>query len=228
MYFRYGSYVHDTDLWNVHFSIRPIRNSENDRMLNRYQFRLRGTLKADSPSLLTSKIRALRNSYAVDNGDAGLYFDNGDPTADVITNANSYDGVHVSLIDEGSDNGAEYTTFRSFSIDIYADYLPYGGIVIESYTETVQIVGTGGPRTVGIELITGPPQLQTPVSQTLVRAIQQGQMITISGTPSAPPPYWPQYVLQDTFTNSKLSQSLGRRKQLSWKYDFLSPIPLSI
>src|SRR4029077_8154957 len=93
-------------------------------------------------------IAALRSAYNVNGLDLGLYLDDGvTPTDHVLASSTTLGGTRVTALEFPNGSGAEYSTFRSYSITVEAD-TPDTSQNLLDFSETLSFAGTGGARPV--------------------------------------------------------------------------------
>lgn len=228
MYFKYGNYTHETG--EVTFSIEKNNEYSSGGILTAIveRWTIRGQIHADSVSALTAKLVALKNAYAVDNLSFGLYEDDGTATAHTINHSKM---EYVRVVNPPSfpeSGGAEYTTFRNYTIQIEARYTTaaIAGIAVLSFSENISVTG-GGPRVIWIETLNGPPQMQTTCEQTMYTATQSGRAVGRAAYPAPPAPLWsltqpPQIEYESPEQKTGEKTNYGVR----WQYQFQSGSPL--
>ena len=91
-----------------------------------------------------------------------------------------YDGVRGS--------GAEGVLRRTFHLVVSGDFLQSSDTDITAYHESIQSIGTGGPRTVPVGSLTGDIQPQQTQARTVFYAIQSGYATGLTTEPSPPLP----------------------------------------
>lgn len=231
MYVRYGNYSHADNECAVIIGSRHDRTVAGHRKSTVKTYVLRGRLHGSSPSDLTNKIAALEAAYSTDFQSLILY-DGAAPTAHLLDNASSISGVRVVSgpnYPEGDD--AQYTTFRDFEITLEAEYPASPGVGLLAWSETLSFVGTGGPMTVHVPTVFGPPQKQITSAMTPVQVVQSGQAVGWSTWPVAPPPLWPAAeVLPRRRFNMAAPKWNGQaftEFPIMWSYEFESAVPLS-
>ncbi|MBS0263891.1 MAG: hypothetical protein JSS02_18275 [Planctomycetes bacterium] len=230
MYVQYGTYAHARNEAAVQIGKQALFSPRGYRRGLRETWRIVGVLQAADPGSLTEALASLRTAYATNGLDLGLYHDDGTPTDHRIISANTLGGTRVlhSAFPEGT--GAEYSTFRSYSITVEAETPDTTHDVLE-FSEVVSFVGTGGPRLVFLETLAGPPQTQIARQFTTYRARQEGRAVGLTSYPTVPPPVWPAAELVD---QRRVSLHTPRRTATSlseyaveWAYQFESTTPLT-
>ena len=207
---------------------------ERDERMNRRAMTrtvtLKGFVKGDSQTELKSKINAIWSTFSTDGGDLILYHNDGTTqSSHTLPSSSSLTGV---MIDSGPsfDNGSgpEYATERTYTVVLSAKYPLINPDNYVAYTETLRIVGTGGPRRVGVELLTGLPQIQIVNQRTLMYATQAGSAVGYAGIPAypGPIPVLAPYELLDKRSETMQSpQWMGnafRNYGVSWSYEYLA------
>ena len=230
MLLRYGSYTHSPGECALVISKQALFSPRGNRRLTRESWQIAGWLHAPNPAALTVAIAALRTAYAQNGQDAGLFLDDAvTPTDHVLLSANTLGGVRVAALHFPQGNGAEYSTFRSYRIQLEADF-PEAEPLLWDHVETITFLGTGAARRLYLETLDGPPQLQFVSAQTTFRAIQQGRAVGGIAYPNLPAPLWPAAELADrrrvTFTAPHRTGPHLSHFAVEWHYTFESAGPL--
>lgn len=199
MYFKYGDYQHaDNEVELSAFSTRTIRNARGaiERFVR--TLTIRGVLKADTQADIKTAVGNLEAAYVSGAGDAALYHDDDTISHHALDASETMAGVIVNDIRWLPGNG-EYATGRSYEISLEAHYravLATGTII--QHAETITFRGSGGPRKVMVDTMTGVPIEQTVNSFTPVRATQTGSSVGWRGYPTIPAALYPSNVTHDT------------------------------
>lgn len=152
---------------------------------------LEGYLHASDQASLTIAMRTLESAYAND-GFAAVFLDNsGQNSAHHIGGNGSRRGCRViGGVNWLWNNGAEYTTYRSYQIQLEADYdNPFANIWL--FEESISRKGNTGQRVVWKPSLNGPAQRQITYAQTTQKVVQRGTIIGMFSYASPPPPLWP-------------------------------------
>ncbi len=190
-------------------------------------------MQAADQSALSAAIDALTAAYALQAQDVGFYFDNGAPTSHTIRSADTNGGVRVVAppsFPEGK--GAEYSTFRTYTIGLEAERLEPDATLL-SWTETLQLKG-GGPQFTFLEPINGIAQKQLLKQATTFRATQSGQAVGYLSYPAPAAPIWPEAEhLEQREIRLELPRRMGppgdptyTEYKISWSYSFQDAYPL--
>ncbi len=230
MYIKYGSFQHEDNDTSIVVSKRRIRDRRGRHSITRHRYVVRGELLASTQATIKTKIAALENAYSIDGRDFGLYHDDGTVSGHFLDSSQAIGGTRVVSLTYPEGEGAEYATTRTYQIELEGDVLHDGGL--ELFEETVDIRGDGGPRTVLIETLSGPPVLQQTNARTIVRATQSGMAIGRAGLVSPPTPLWPRPIYKpEQSSMSRRSPQRFNNEFLNytvrWNYVFESPVPLS-
>lgn len=227
MLVKYGAYSHPINLTNVDVIETKIRNEGHGKYLVNRRLLISGAIKGTSEADIDSKILAINNAYAIDGVSGGLVQSDGSTiTQHWLDSPSSYQGVRVVGVRWGGRSKAEFQSFRSFEIEIEADYVSTATDVI-AQTEQLEIIGTGGNRNGFNELVSGDPVKQIVNQKTLVRAIQSGSSVWTSGIHSVPPPIWPDFENLDRRRIGGVTLDLNtNRFTRRWVYEFTHVGPL--
>lgn len=199
----YGSFTHPAnEVTLASVSVQRLRNQRGFVNLIRRRIQLLGVIVLDTSSLTTDQaqaaiktaIDAREAAYSVDGKDFYFRHDSGAVSAHVLQNATAIGGVRVLDRNFPKGDAAEYATQRTFTVTLEAEY-DAGGENLQSFQESIEVVGTGGPRKVTIETLNGPPQRQTTHQKTKVTMTQSGQAIGLYEYPMAdlPVPVAPEF-----------------------------------
>lgn len=228
MIFKYGNYTHDNNEVEVVFRQSALFDNRGGRRGLRKRLELKGVLHGTSQANLTAKLSDLDAAYAVDGRNAILFLDDGTTqTHHRIISSDTLTGVQVvqpPSFQPG--DGAEYSTFRSYTIILEADFI--GDSTILSFEETVTIQGTGGERFAYLETLNSLPVRQVVNDFTLVRMTQAGSAVGHLSYPFAPSPLWP--ALEDVSQRTFIRRSPRQRGRIftdfptSWTYKFTSDV----
>lgn len=229
--FRYGGYSHEAgEVTIASISVRADFSARGEPVLSRMQWQIQGQLNANDPADLTAKLRNLEGAYNNQAQDAGLYFVGGGPTAHYLPNGTSIGGVRSLGVSYPKGDGAEYTTFRNYSITLEADY-PFAGTNLLEYRETLRFVGTCGPEWIYLFPLTGEPERQQVLAKTTQKVTQSGSAMGFLSRPSPPPPLWPANEHEQARTIGPTSPRVLRGRQIDfgieWSYEFESATPLN-
>lgn len=188
MKFKYGTFEHDeNDIDLVSVSSERMYSQRNRAVFDRKKLHCQGRLCVSGQAAIKARIQALEAGYEEDLGDVGLYHDDGVVGAHFLPSASAINGVRVTKFEFGREGGGEYATYRTYSITFQADY-PNFEDTIYSFRETMELIGTGGPRWVLVPTFSTIPipymvNLFTP--QTIR---QSGEAIGTVGWPITPGP----------------------------------------
>lgn len=231
MYFQYGSYRHDEgEVELANMTRQLIRSRRGQVQFIRHGWTIRGEKLASSQSQLLAKLAQLEAAYSVDNRDAGLYTAGGTrfhylPSAGAVGGVQVIGGVNYPI-----GRGAEGGTYRTYEIQLQADY-PVLQTTLLEFRETLEFIGNCGPEYVYTELPEGPPRRQIVRQQTLQQVLQSGTAIGFYSYPSIPDPLWPSLLdsrpARNQFVGPEVNNGDSHSFGVSWSYSFTSPVPLN-
>lgn len=238
MYFQYGGYQHAPGEAQITFATNTILDSQGRPERLRKTISLSGVIVAAGQAAIRTAVEALETAYSRHGFDAGLYHDDGTPSPHFLSNNQSLTGVRVVSLEFPLGDGTEYATGRSYAITLQADYQPPrtattsigGNPSTTSFQETLQFMGTGGPRRVLRETLRGFPSTQIAAQRTICRAMQTGSASGLLGVPQAPAPLWPALEVSE----KRELNIIGPQREgasllnwgVAWSYHFESPRPL--
>lgn len=184
MYFKFRDFVHDANEVDLTmFQQEQVYSPRNKYVFLRKTMTIQGHFCVSGQSNIRSKLQALEEVYLSDLvASAGLYHDDGTPSAHFLDDKSSLNGVRVMALDYPKDEGGEYDTGRSYRIVLQADYLNPRLLEshIWSWEETISMHGAGGPSWEMIPQFVGPPVKQINAMLTPQRFIQSGQSVGVT------------------------------------------------
>lgn len=203
--------------------------NERWNLEGRLQISDQGSAAANQAEM-TVQINALKAAYATNGRDIGFYDDSGNLTSHSITSASTQRGVQVvqqPSFPEG--RGAEYSTFRTYTIVVEAQYgYTGGGGSVLQWTEAVSYRGTGGPTWGFLVPINGDPQKQLLTQQSTHWAYQRGRATGRASYPVPPAPMWPTLEHQEMRDiEYAIPSGQSNKRTVSWSYAFEATSPLS-
>ena len=232
-YLAYGSFAHDPGECSI--TIARSALAENGISYGYTErWAIQGRVQADTPGAVTAAILAREAAYKIPNQNLILYLGDGSASAHQINVAYTMGGVRTSnFVAYPVGRGAEYSTFRNFSVSVETDYLD-PAVDLIAWTESITFAG-GGPRTIWLEPLNGPPQQQLANEQTTFKATQTGEATGLFSYPFPPQPIWP---FAEHVDQRRLSQTLPKRTgrgtaafysgyKISWAYQFESDSQLT-
>ena len=231
MYVQIGTYAHAAAEAGVVFTAEQIRSPRGDPYVLRKRLTVSGLLiPTAGEDNMTTAIEALEAAY-VDQpkgtGDCGLYQTDGTATPHMLDNGSSLDGIKV--VQRQFPNAEEvYSVNRQFSVTLEADY-PLGWPRLLAFSETIQLIGAGGPNKVFVRLVQGVPDYQETSTNTETRATQSGFSVATYPYPSFALPAWPDDE-QTSARNISYSSPVKRDGYFTeyttrWSYQFVGNIP---
>lgn len=242
MILKFGNYSHAQNEAEVVLTRDEVVGNGGFRTGYKDRWVISGLLEAASQSAMTTAINAMYSAYSIDGQDVGLYLDDGTTlTSHFINSRSTMSGVHVvsgPSFPEGK--GAEYSTFRTYSITLEAEYLVPAGQTergLISWMDMISYQGTGGPRRVIRRPLNGTPIIQTTHQRTPVKIMQRGTAIGRSDYPSPSTPLFPDAQLdpeQQTIDRKspKRSGPVGRPTytewEVTWSYVFEFAVPVAV
>ncbi len=237
MILAYGDYRHALGETAVIISREGVFSASGEPLAVRERWLIEGALQAATPALLTQAIQTLVAAYGANGLDLTLYLPDGTtPSAHRIVSSQTLGGTRVvrpPSFPQGK--GAEYATYRSYSIEIEAEVPSTDSSSVLLVWDEVLTFSGGGPRWTYLATLTGTPILQTLQQSTPYRATQVGRAIGYSSYPTPASPIWPLALHTDEVT---IMRKLPRRAangvhardveyEVTWSYRFDSDLPLS-
>ena len=233
MYLKYGSYQHPPGEASVVISKQALFSEAGLPRGVRERWDIQGRLQAADQAALSAAIDALSAAYAVQAQDVGFYFDDGQPSSHRIVSASTNGGVRVAAppsFPEGK--GAEYSTFRNYSLALEAELLDATATIIH-WNERLNFSG-GGPQFAFLQPINGLPIKQLLRQATPYRATQSGEAVGYQSYPVPASPLWPD---SEHINRREVHYELPKRMgptgsasytqyKVTWAYHFESATPL--
>ena len=232
MILKYGTYSHATNEATIQIAKEPVYSARGYRLGTLERWNVQGVLHADDAAALTTALDALEDAYQTQGKDLVLQTDASVDTQHKIATADTVGGVKVMHFGYPTGDGAEYTTYRTYEIELEALRNDGETVLYLEYEESFQTIGTGGPRRILVELLTEPPVEQTINNYTIIRVIQQGRAVGLAGHPPIPSPIYPGAVgshdnMVSVETPRMTNRSSQREYPISWAYQMeLASAPL--
>lgn len=231
MILKYGTYAHQEG--EVSFTTeRTALNGEKGEVIGYTErWTISGQVQAASQAALTTAIAALEAAYSRHGKDLVLYLSDGTTeTAHKLKQSQSRPpGIQVVSGPRYPDGqGAQYSTFRDYEIVVQADILitppfapdaPESPSNLGSYTETVSIIGNGGPRH-GVRQGLIRPQIQTLAQSTPIYGQQSGQAVGRFSFPPANPPSLPGVHQDQRSVTRDFSRGEDGKPQYTTSWDY--------
>jgi hypothetical protein len=229
---RYGSYNFDTQSCEVTLNIQTLVNRRNVPYALVGQMNVAGYLAGADTTAVNAACVAMEAALEVPYRDLVVYTDAGAATHLALYNNNSTTGVVIDGPRYPRGKGVELVTLRYFEFTGRAEYpIGTGRGVLMSFQETVTFQGTGGPKFILKDSLTGLPQRQVIQQRTRVSATQQGQAEGYLDYPTEPPPLWPAAEHVELRRVSRQGGTFhGKTWQgftVSWHYQFEAAAPLA-
>lgn len=229
-----GSYQHDLYEAALTIQRKPVYAGTGNRLGYTETWGVSGFLQADDQSALTTAILDLERAYARDGDDIRLQTVGGSDSAHILR-ASDCRYIRCSPISYPVGTGAQYSTYRTFEATIEAfiasddtGQRPAPGSIgdLESYTESIEYSGTGGPVKVFVPVVLGdwPEQQINSKSPIVIR--QSGSAVGATGKPNIPPPLFPDRI-QNPMSDYKVGvewpktlKPVRGQYPVSWSYTF--------
>ncbi|HWA98357.1 MAG TPA: hypothetical protein VG713_07685 [Pirellulales bacterium] len=224
----YGAYRHELGEAALTIGREALLSNDGSAIGWRERWSIAGRLHADEQADLTTAIESLETAYRIAGQDAVLYLPDGmTPTAHRLLNADALGGVRVVRPPSFPDGfGAEYSTFRTYSIELEAEFVdPTLMTDVVEWAETLGFSG-GGPKWAYLGTLAGAPIRQQLQQFTPFKVVQQGHAVGLRGYPTPASPIWPAAWHQDqggvTRALPKRVGSTNSHYEVSWSYQFES------
>jgi hypothetical protein len=237
----YGTYAHDdNEIWLNRIRFKQNHSKFGSSTTKDVLFSIRGVKTATSVANLTTKLVALENAYSVEGQTFALKDNSGNNTVHVLQTGLTVNGVKLEsfeylsgTVEVGGSygSGSEYTLRRTYQIVLSGEILNGSNQYVD-YSETLRLVGDGGPKFIMIGALTGPVQAQTVQQFTPYKVIQSGYAVGLLDYPTAPAPIWPAALhgdvkIEEIGTPGQFGQNVNRNFPIRWRYEFESAVALS-
>lgn len=188
---KYGGYTHTTNEVNlVEVSKQTKYSPRNKRLSETRTIKLYGDIIADTQAALIAKIVEIENAYANDFGDFSYTLDDGTVTHHLRNTADCISGVRVVQRPSFPESdGSQLVTGRGFSVTLQATYDAVESDLV-SWEESIEIIGTGGPKFQIVETILAPIAVYTTINSAQWY-IQSGRAVGYLDYPNPPGPVNP-------------------------------------
>lgn len=237
MFIKYGTYTHAADECAVVVTRTPRFNDGGQVVSTIERWDITGFIQAASQAALTTALTSLASAYATQGQDVTLLLNDGvTPTHHQILNSSTLGGVRVVQAPSFPDGrGAQYSTFRSYSITLEAEIPVSGSTSLLVFFEESLTFQGGGARFVYLQTLTGLPQKQTVADSTPYMASQQGRSVGYGSYPAASSPLWANSEHRDrrsiAYRSPKRSGPVGSAQyseyETTWSYQFEDSAALS-
>lgn len=230
MYFTWGVYRSALSEAGIAFSRKPITSEATGLQIGiEESWTINGFLQGSGPEALAEMQLALEAAFSVNYMPAALIANDGVTILRSLLGITPLGGTRVtaapSYLDDGRGN-AEGSTYRSYQVVIEGRYALPAILVAPNVTlfwhETIQLLGTGGPRFVYRQPLNGMPKRQMTAQFTTMQIIQNGNAIGMLGWPDPPLPIWPEDEHQERrridMGNPERLGSIFTNWPISWSY----------
>lgn len=235
MYLRYGNYQHPIAEAGITIVRTTLRNAGDEAYGYQEDRHIQGLLQASDQASLTTAIQGMQAGYSIQGQAIGLFLDNGAQSAHGVNVAQTIGNAGVRVVRGPSfhDGPAEYSTFRTYSIDI-SFQVPYVADCWLSFSETLSLNG-GGSRWAYLNTLTGLPQAQLLNAVTPQKIVQEGSAVGFRSYPQPMAPLLAQFEHTDQRRIRRKSPRrygpIGRPSyqefEVTWSYTFEIVVPLT-
>ena len=237
MILAYGDYRHALGEAALAITRETVYSPQQVPLGVKERWAIAGVLQAADAAALSTAIEALEAAYATPGRDAVLYFDDGTTASSHrLTSASALGGVQVVQPPHFSQGeGAEYTTWRSYSLALEGMFPNSGAATaLVNWDETLTFIG-GGARWIYLPTLSGAPIKQVVQAQAPQRVVQSGRAVGYGIYPSLSAPLFPLALHQETSSLSyKAPKRVGAGSaaanieyEVAWHYEFESATALS-
>ncbi len=220
----YGSYAFPANECWVTRSKRPNKRDDLGRVLTEiWTVVISGVRHGTDQTDITNQMLALEAAFSVGGQNFFLKQDDGSNShVQLLTTGTVQNvGVQVVLVDFPVGDGAEYSTYRSYTIQLEAEYYRTGSGQNEllEFEETFRTEG-GGEDWVFFTCPEGPPVRQTRAQSTPYRMYQEGHAVGLTSFPEISPPVAPGQIHDPETRIIRTANALAQRWTVAWSYSF--------
>jgi hypothetical protein len=223
--FRYGNYTHQPGEVGLTVAKQGVYHN-GVLKYTRALFHLEGVLMSDNQADLIVANQGLQAAYGVNGNSAFLYAPDGQTIIHQMPaqTAIGFDEPRVGEIRYPEWKNAQLVTHYNYTITISATYPAQDDLL--DYRESITTIGSGGPKFVMLQTLTGPIPFTT-ASSTPSVLIQSGHATGLYSFPTAPGPVAPGSVHQEKSKLTTEGPSLDENGVLtnytvSWSYEMES------
>ena len=228
----YGSYSHDPSDAEVTITREAVVSELGIMYAVKERWSVNGRLHAATTALTDAAVEALMAAYSINGQDISLAGSSrAMRSSDTINGTRVVSPPHFPV-----GTGAEYTTFRSYSLAVEGEFAYAGPSILLSWQEVLNFKGQGGPKWGFLECLNGPPQLQQFSQYSVFHVTQRGSAVCVPASKHRneygdywlpPPPCWPQWEHTDRHdVTYDLPADLYGKRVTHWAYEFSANIPL--
>lgn len=187
---KYGNYSHAVSEVSLSISNRAIESDMGVIYAHATTYGLSGRIHADTIALITTALADLEAAYKLQGRDFTLFDDDGTTaTQHRILTANTMGGTRATAaISYPSSAGAEYVTYRNYTVTIEADVLVDANDRILSWQEEISTEGIGAGEFVYLPTLTGAWPRQRVTETTTILVTQSGSAVGLRTWPAFPAP----------------------------------------
>lgn len=233
MFLQYGSYIHAENEVSITIDQQSVVNEAGQQYAVDKTWNIQGIIQAPTQALVIVAYTLLEAAYSRWYQNLTLLTDTG-LVAHQLPNAGSLTGVRITKPPSyPKGEGAELSTFRTYSITATARYPAIGATnPLKSFHESLAMSG-GGPRRAVVECANVRPQEQVIKAFTAFRAVQSGQAVGMFNYPIVPAPIFPGKEVEPSIPpgnpvpgSPRLLNGIHIDWPVSWHYEYISATPL--
>lgn len=193
----YGNYPHDPGEVELSISQSEVTSEAGYAVGYVERWDVTGEIITDDHSVMAARIAALRAAYSVQGRDATFYAPDGVTVLHRLRSVNTVAGVKVippSFPYEA--NRGLYATAIKYALTITGEFTTVLKSSLVAWQETLTFSG-GGPRYVFRQPLRGKPIKQQVAESTVYRLNQSGRAVGRYAYPTAPPPLYPEHLVEN-------------------------------
>lgn len=232
IYLQYGGYAHDPSDAEVMISREGVTSELGIVYAVRERWNINGRLHANDLPGINAAVESLYEAYSHDRQDIELV-----GSSHVMRSHDTINGTRVAMPPSfPKGNGAENSTFRSYTLAVEGEFAFSGDGILLSWAETLSFRGVGGPKWGLLETLNGQWPLQQFTDMSAMFCTQRGSAIIAPASAQRndygeywlpPYPIFPQWEHSDKRDISfEQPADLYGKRVTHWSYDFEFNVPL--
>ena len=173
IYLQYGGYAHDPSDAEVMISREGVTSELGIVYAVRERWNINGRLHANDLPGINAAVESLYEAYSHDRQDIELV-----GSSHVMRSHDTINGTRVAMPPSfPKGNGAENSTFRSYTLAVEGEFAFSGDGILLSWAETLSFRGVGGPKWGLLETLNGQWPLQQFTDMSAMFCTQRGSAI---------------------------------------------------
>lgn len=223
---KYGIFAHQPGEVALQISRTSQYDDKREKVLETETWTLDGLLinPGSGANDMRDATNLLKNAYSVNKKNLILFQGDGVTlTAHALLNAGSFGGTRVTEISFPKSEGPEALNFRTYRIQVTADFEVKGQRELVFFQESLRTSG-GLRRRIFQQTLTGEPVPQVVAQKTVFKATQSGKAVGYTAFPAIPAPIFPDSLDDNPSITQdgpkEVAPGVYREFGISWDYKF--------